>query len=181
MPRRPRRSTSANVEHLAIDFTKRTPPALANQKETYARILNDPVNSQVRIANAVRATGDGITSQFVPAALLLGAIGDAVVCAGAAASVATRRCRCPSAGRRLGDVPVGGCRRPGRSADGGVGRDRDARRSLVAADRDGAADSGLCSRVVQLLRAWLGALGTFLATWLFCSWPLARVPCRRRR
>lgn len=58
-----------------IDFTKRTPPALANQKETYARILNDPVNSQVRIANAVRATGDGITSQFVPAALLLGAIG----------------------------------------------------------------------------------------------------------
>ncbi|MDQ1308502.1 MAG: putative rane protein [Actinomycetota bacterium] len=146
-----------------VEFTKRTPPAFANQKETYAKILNDPVNSQVLIANQVRAVGDGITSQFVPAALLLGALGTLLF-----VPALLPRLRLAGAGAlrlvaasAMFPLAVSGAQVVLLLA------------VLVAMGMRAAAWlpligmlllTAVCAvAIVQLLRAWLGVLGTFVA------------------
>ncbi len=63
-----------NVNDALKQFADSVPPALKAKKDAVLATLASPVNTGIVRNNQVAAIGDGITSEFVPAALMLGTL-----------------------------------------------------------------------------------------------------------
>ena len=66
--------SAATVNDALKQFADTVPPAFAAKKEAVLATLQSPVNTGIVRNNQVAAVGDGIVSEFVPAALMIGAL-----------------------------------------------------------------------------------------------------------